>query len=180
MLYCFKICHGFSLCPQLNFGQNSKSERSNRRKRNHKDPYLKVNRMEPFKGDCQGDVDRANTKCVQKAINKYHDMPATRKLHHLVYIMVFENHWKVSFNITSEASYVYILSGQKFIKMPKNRQFGEFLKSWSFGQNSVTRPVNFNMTSKRVIFKHYKLTWFNIWSRDFHEIIETHLKTCLA
>ena len=44
MLYCFKICHGFSLCPQLNFGQNSKSERSNRRKRNHKDPYLKVNR----------------------------------------------------------------------------------------------------------------------------------------
>ena len=29
---------------------------------------------------------------------------------------VFENHKKVSFNIASEASYVYILSGQKFIK----------------------------------------------------------------
>ena len=26
---------------------------------------------------------------------------------------------KVSFNIASEASYVYIISGQKFIKMPK-------------------------------------------------------------
>ena len=32
---------------------------------------------------------------------------------------------KVSFNIASEASYVYILSGQKFIKIVKNGQFGE-------------------------------------------------------
>ena len=30
---------------------------------------------------------------------------------------------KVSFNIASEASYVYILSGQKFIKMLNNSQF---------------------------------------------------------
>ena len=29
---------------------------------------------------------------------------------------VFETHKKVSFNIASEASYVYILSGQKFSK----------------------------------------------------------------
>ena len=29
--------------------------------------------------------------------------------------MVFENHRKVSLNIASEASYVYILSGQKLI-----------------------------------------------------------------
>ena len=39
---------------------------------------------------------------------------------------------KVSFNIASEASYVYILSGQKFIKMvkmPKIVHFGEFLKT---------------------------------------------------
>ena len=35
----------------------------------------------------------------------------------------------VSFNIASEASYVYILSGQKFIKMSKMVQFGEFLKT---------------------------------------------------
>ena len=31
-------------------------------------------------------------------------------------LIVFENRKKVSFNIASEASYVYILSGQKFIK----------------------------------------------------------------
>ena len=30
---------------------------------------------------------------------------------------------KVSFNIASEASYVYILSGQKFMKNAKNSQF---------------------------------------------------------
>ena len=35
----------------------------------------------------------------------------------------------VSFNIASEASYVYILSGLKFIKNPKIVHFGEFLKS---------------------------------------------------
>ena len=33
------------------------------------------------------------------------------------------------FNIASEASNVYILSGQKLIKNPKNGQFGEFLKN---------------------------------------------------
>ena len=32
---------------------------------------------------------------------------------------MFKNHKKVSFNIASEASYVYILSGQKFIKNAK-------------------------------------------------------------
>ena len=53
-------------------------------------PQRAYDSMEPFKGDCQGDIDRANTKSVQKAINKYHDMPATRKLHHLVYITLFE------------------------------------------------------------------------------------------
>ena len=31
---------------------------------------------------------------------------------------------KVAFNIASEASYVYILSGQKFIKNVKNSPFG--------------------------------------------------------
>ena len=36
---------------------------------------------------------------------------------------------KVSFNIASEASYVYILSGQKFIKNGKNVHFGKFLKN---------------------------------------------------
>ena len=42
---------------------------------------------------------------------------------HLRYT-VFENlPRKVAFNIASEASYVYILSGQKFIKMPKMVNF---------------------------------------------------------
>ena len=37
---------------------------------------------------------------------------------------------KVSFNVTSEASYIYFLSGQQFIKnAKKNGQFGEFLKT---------------------------------------------------
>ena len=36
---------------------------------------------------------------------------------------------KVSFNIASEASYVYFLSGQKLIKNAKMFHFGEFLKT---------------------------------------------------
>ena len=42
----------------------------------------------------------------------------------------------VSFNIASEASYVYILSGQKFIKMPKMVHFGKFLKTWRYSKIS--------------------------------------------
>ena len=66
---------------------------------------------------------------------------------------------KVAFNVSSEASYVYILSGQS--KKNKNGQFGEFLKI-----NSVTRQVSFNRTKIpqfkdsnarfRVIFKQYE------------------------
>ena len=47
---------------------------------------------------------------------------------------------KVSFNIASEASYVYILRGQKFIENAKN---GEFLKTWNLRSDSVTRQVSF-------------------------------------
>ena len=39
---------------------------------------------------------------------------------------VFENYRKVSFNIASEVSYVYILRGQKLIKNAKMVHFGEF------------------------------------------------------
>ena len=42
----------------------------------------------------------------------------------VIRITVFENRKKVSFDIASEASYVYILSGQKFIK--KNVENGSF------------------------------------------------------
>ena len=45
---------------------------------------------------------------------------------HQNYNTVFENHKKVSFNNASEASYVYNLSGQNFMKMVN---FGEFLKT---------------------------------------------------
>ena len=41
---------------------------------------------------------------------------------------------KVAFNIASEASYVYILSGQKFFKNAKMVHFGEFLKPKACGQ----------------------------------------------
>ena len=53
---------------------------------------------------------------------------------------------KVSFNIAREASYVYILRGQKFIKNAKNTQFGKFLKTCGLRSNSVTREVSFNRT----------------------------------
>ena len=36
---------------------------------------------------------------------------------------------KVSFNIASEASYVYILSGQKLIKNAKNGQFWQVFEN---------------------------------------------------
>ena len=42
---------------------------------------------------------------------------------------------KVSFNIASEASYIYILSGQKLIKNAKNGSFWKFLKSWNLLSN---------------------------------------------
>ena len=36
---------------------------------------------------------------------------------------------KVAYGVASEASYVYIFSGQKFIENAKNGQFGDFLKN---------------------------------------------------
>ena len=53
---------------------------------------------------------------------------------------------KVAFKVASEASYVYILSGQKLIKKPKIVNFDEFLKSSSLRPNSVTRQGNFDRT----------------------------------
>ena len=49
-----------------------------------------------------------------------------REISELDNITVFE---KVSSNIASEASYIYILSGQSKLKMPKIVNFGEFLKA---------------------------------------------------
>ena len=49
---------------------------------------------------------------------------------------------KVAFNIASEASYIYILSGQKLVKNAKSVQFWRFFENL----NSVTWQVNFNRT----------------------------------
>ena len=40
---------------------------------------------------------------------------------------MFKNAEKVSFNVAGKARYVYILSAQKFIKMPKMINFDELL-----------------------------------------------------
>ena len=59
-------------------------------------------------------------------------------------ITVFENHRKSL--IASEASYVYILIGQKFIKNAKNGQFWRILKTLQ--SKSVTRQVTFKLDKK--------------------------------
>ena len=46
--------------------------------------------------------------------------------------ITFQIKEKVSFNIASEASYVYILSGQKFVKKAKNGQFWRVFENLSF------------------------------------------------
>ena len=52
---------------------------------------------------------------------------------------------KVSFNIASEASYVYILSVQKIIKNAKNGPIWRVFENLKLAV-SVTRQVNFNRT----------------------------------
>ena len=44
---------------------------------------------------------------------------------------------KVAFNIASEASYVYILSGQKLNKNAKNGPFGEFFENLKLAVKTV-------------------------------------------
>ena len=53
---------------------------------------------------------------------------------HRMYNVTAHIVWKlqkkvVSFKIASEASYIYILSGQKLVKMPKVFNFDDFLKT---------------------------------------------------
>ena len=47
--------------------------------------------------------------------------PKNRLLENLQYT-VYENYRKISLNIASEASYIYILSGQDWIRNAKNHQ----------------------------------------------------------
>ena len=53
---------------------------------------------------------------THRVLKKPQDM---QKKDVFVSITVFENQKKVSFNIASDASYIYILSGQKLIKNAK-------------------------------------------------------------
>ena len=54
---------------------------------------------------------------------------------------------KVSFNIASEASYVYVLSGQKFIRNAQKRTNSEFLKTEGCGQ-TVLPDKSFSIGQK--------------------------------
>ena len=63
---------------------------------------------------------------------------------------------KVAFNFASEASYVYILSGQKLIKYAQNGQFGRLFENLKLGLNSFTRQVTFNRTKIVEKFQNWK------------------------
>ena len=81
-----------------------------------------------------------------------------RLLPFLILLFTESSQWlkivqKVAFNIASEASYVYNLSRQKFIKSAKGVHFIEFLKTWSLRKNSVSRQVTFNRTKIATIQK---------------------------
>ena len=63
---------------------------------------------------------------------------------------MFETSKKVSFNIASEASYVYIMSGQKLIKKAKNSKFWRVFRNLKLPRNSVTRQANLLIGQKLV------------------------------
>ena len=57
-----------------------------------------------------------------------HPSSKSRQMHFAQHHSVWKIIEKVSLKIASEASYVYIQFGQKFIKNAEIGQFGEFLK----------------------------------------------------
>ena len=82
---------------------------------------------------------------------------------------------KVTFNIASEASKLYISSGQKFIENAKNGQFGEFVKPWSLRSNSVTGQVIFNrakiggkyQNSNETILGDFQTLWITSYPKHY-------------
>ena len=56
---------------------------------------------------------------------------------------------KVSFSIASEASYVYILSGQKFVKNAKNGQFLRVFESLKLARQTVLPDMSI-LTGKKI------------------------------
>ena len=86
---------------------------------------------------------------------------------------------KVSFNIASEASYVYILSGQKLIKNAKMGNFGEFLKTWGLRSNSVTRQVKFQKLIKIYVRQYDIFKGILNYGFTFKILIKKQAKNCL-
>ena len=88
---------------------------------------------------------------------------------------------KVSFSIESEASYVYILSGQKLIKNAKNGAFWRVFENLKLARsNSVTRQVTFNRTkiggkclNWKIQMRHFG--WFSNYVR-WHKLTQKDLK----
>ena len=58
-------------------------------------------------------------------------------------ITVFENYKKVAFNIATEASYVYIWSGQKLIKNAKNGPFWELFENLKYAVKQCYQTGHF-------------------------------------
>ena len=56
---------------------------------------------------------------------------------------MFENHKKVSFNHSSEASYVYILSGQKLIEKRQKWSFWRVLAKLKFAVKQCYQTGHF-------------------------------------
>ena len=67
------------------------------------------------------------THCVQPQLENFSKKEAGQNVF-ITYTQCLKIIEKVSFIIASEASYVYILNGQKFIKMSKMVYFDSFLK----------------------------------------------------
>ena len=76
---------------------------------------------------------------------------------------------KVSFNTASEASYLYILSGQKLIKMPKMINFASFLKLKAGSQTVLPDTL---------ILKKYKNWWKMPKLKTFNETFYVIFKHC--
>ena len=64
---------------------------------------------------------------------------------------------------TSEASYLYILSGQKFLKKAQNGQFGDFLKTKAYGHTAspdssilIGQKLVENAKIKRIKTRHFE------------------------
>ena len=73
---------------------------------------------------------------------------------------------KVSFNMASEASYIYILSGQKLLKKVKNSQFWRVFENLSTGCSQTVLPDR-SLLIKNVSFEVY---WIFAFSTNFCHI----------